>query len=292
MKAFVNGANIYFDVEGLQLVPDGPKMKENPVCFVVHGGPGGDHTIYKPALSAISDLAQLVYIDNRGSGNSDKTGKDTYTLEQNTDDMEALRKHLGLDKIVVLGQSYGGMLGMRYAIKYPNSVKALILITTSASYQALEDSKEILRQRGTPEQIKFGEVLWEGAFESNEQLEDFFRVFTPLYSYQFDPNDPEQIKASEDAFARVQYSYEALNMGFAGFLRTMDQTPDLHKIKVPTLVIGAKHDWITPPKYSEIMAEKIPNSKLVIMQNSSHLCLSDEYDATIKELREFLSSLK
>lgn len=51
MKAFVNGANIYFDVEGMQLVPDGPRMKENPVCFVVHGGPGGDHTIYKPALS-------------------------------------------------------------------------------------------------------------------------------------------------------------------------------------------------------------------------------------------------
>lgn len=291
MKAFVNGANIYFDVEGMQLVPDGPRMKENPVCFVVHGGPGGDHTIYKPALSAISDLAQLVYIDNRGSGDSDKTGISTYTLEQNVDDMEALRKYLGLDKIVALGQSYGGMMALRYAVKYPDGLKALIAITTSASYDALEESKQILKERGTPEQIKFGEVLWEGAFQSNEQLEDFFRVFTPLYSYQFDPNDPEQVKAAEDAFARVKYSYEALNNGFAGFLRTMNQTPDLHKIKVPTLVIGGRHDWITPPKYSKIIAENIPNSKLVIMENSSHLVLSDEYEATIGAIREFLSTL-
>lgn len=292
MKAYVNGTHIYFDVEGIQLEPDGPRLKEKPVCFTIHGGPGGDHTMYKPGLSPLSDLAQIVYIDNRGSGRSDRTDPSTYTLEQNVDDLEALRKYLGLEKIVVLGQSYGGRVAMRYAIKYPDSLKGLILITTSPNYRSHDDAEQILKERGTPEQIKMGEVLFNGAFESDEQLLHFFKLFASLYSYKFNPDDPKAVKAIEEGFERVNYSYKAINKGFGPAVpKDFDLTPDLPKINVPTLVIGAKHDWITPPHHSQVIADNIPNAKLKIMQESSHLVFADEPEETINILREFITQL-
>ena len=98
MKAKINGTEIFFDVEGLQYVPDGPVMKERPVCFLIHGGPGIDHATYIPDASRYSNFMQLVYIDNRGSGRSGRPDISTCTLEQNIDDLEALRQYLGLEK--------------------------------------------------------------------------------------------------------------------------------------------------------------------------------------------------
>ena len=68
MRAGIRGTEIYFDIEGSGLVPDGPNMRERPVAFVIHGGPGGDHSSFKPALSPLALRMQLVYFDHRGRG--------------------------------------------------------------------------------------------------------------------------------------------------------------------------------------------------------------------------------
>ena len=96
MYAQINGTRIFFDVEGMGWVPDGPTLRKKPTCFVLHGGPGGDHTGYKPALSPLSEIMQLVYIDNRGSGRSAVGPSESYSLENNVEDVEALREYLGL----------------------------------------------------------------------------------------------------------------------------------------------------------------------------------------------------
>ena len=83
-------------------------MVERPVVFLLHGGPGGDHASYKTNTAALRDVAQLVYIDHRGSGRSSKADPETYTLENNIDDLDALREHLGIERITLLGSSYGG----------------------------------------------------------------------------------------------------------------------------------------------------------------------------------------
>ena len=75
----VNGAKLYFDVEGAGLVPDGAKMKAKPTLILLHGGPGFDHTTYKPAFCVLSDIAQIIYLDHRGNGRS--TGADPEYLE-------------------------------------------------------------------------------------------------------------------------------------------------------------------------------------------------------------------
>jgi len=100
MLAEVRGTTIYFDVEGAGLVPEGPTMRERPVAMVIHGGPGGDHTGFKPAMSPLTDAVQLIYFDHRGQGRSGRGNPARYTLDENVEDMEALRRHLGLGPVV------------------------------------------------------------------------------------------------------------------------------------------------------------------------------------------------
>src|SRR5260370_12938559 len=70
MHVSVNGVRLFFDVEGAKLVPDGPVMREKPTLLMLHGGPGSDHSIYRPAYSALADVAQIVYLDHRGNRRS------------------------------------------------------------------------------------------------------------------------------------------------------------------------------------------------------------------------------
>jgi proline iminopeptidase len=283
MRARVRDTELFFDVEGASLVPDGPRMVEKPVAFLLHGGPGGDHTGFKPAFSPLADKMQLVYLDHRGQGRSARGPKETYTLDNNVEDLEALRRYLGLGRIVVIGVSYGGMVALTYASRYPESVSHLIAVVTAPSHRFLERAKQIVAERATDEQKAMAEILWAGVFESEEQLREYYAVMGPLYSLKHDP---------EEARVRRQRSIlspDAINMGFGGFLRSWDVTDDLAKITAPTLVIAGRHDWICPPDLSELIASKIPNSDLRIFEHSSHSVAADEPQAFVDVIKGFVT---
>src|SRR5690349_8509826 len=163
MHASIRGTRIYFDVEGMGLVPDGPTMRERPVAMVIHGGPGSDHTGFKPTFTPLSARMQLVYFDHRGQGRSDRGDPARYTLDENVEDMEALRQHLGLGPIVSIGTSYGGMVAMAHAARYPAAVSHLVLIVTAAHGGFIERAQQIVRERGAPEQQAVCEKVWAGA---------------------------------------------------------------------------------------------------------------------------------
>jgi proline iminopeptidase len=283
MRARVRDTEIFFDVEGASLAPDGPRMVERPVAFLLHGGPGGDHTGFKPAFSPLAERMQLIYVDHRGQGRSARGPKVTYTLDNNVDDLEALRQYLGLEKVIVIGVSYGGMVALTYASRYPDSVSHLIAIVTSPSHRFLERAQQILAERGTDAQRAMGDILWAGAFESEEQLRDYYEVMGPLYSLRFDANEA-RIRRQ-----RGILSVDAINEGFGGFLRTYDITADLPKITAPTLVVAGRHDWICPPDLSEEIASKIPNADLRIFENSSHSVAADEHDALMDVIKGFVT---
>jgi proline iminopeptidase len=282
MRARIRDTEIYFDVEGAGLVPDGPRMKEKPVAFVIHGGPGADHTSFKPTFSPLSKKMQLVYFDHRGQGRSQRGPKETYTLDNNVEDMEALRQHLGLDKIVVIGASYGGMVALTYASRYPEHVSHLIAIVTVPDSRFLERAKQILAERGTEEQNAIAQHLWDGTFRDEEHLREYFRILGPMYSLTFDPNSPQ------NSWKRAILSADAINQAFGGFLRTYDVRQDLPKITAPTLVIGARHDWICPPEFSEEIATLIPNADLRIFENSGHGVRADEPEALLDAIVGFI----
>jgi proline iminopeptidase len=282
MFAKIRDTKLYFDIEGAGLVPEGDRMKEKPVAFLLHGGPGADHTSYKPTFSRLSDRMQLVYIDHRGQGRSARGDKSTYTLDNNVEDIEALRQYLGLDKIIVIGGSYGGMVALTYASRYSEHVSHLIAIATVADSRFLKRAQELLAERGTEEQIAIAHHLWNGSFESEAQLHHYFQVMQPLYSITYKPD------AAQDTWGRTILSVDAINVAFGGFLRTYNVLGDLPKITAPTLVIGGRYDWICPPEFSEEIAQAIPKSDLRIFENSGHSIRVDEPEALLDAIAGFI----
>ncbi len=284
MKALIRGSEIFFDVDGASLAIDERGILcQKPVAFLLHGGPGADHTSYKPSFNPLRQILQLVYFDHRGQGRSERGPKDTYTLENNVEDTEALRQYLGLDKIVVIGTSYGGMVALAYAARYPENVSSLIVIATAASSRFLERAKEYLQEKGTPEQKNIAQYLWDGKFTSEEQLKYYFDVMLPLYSlsYKLNPVAPTP--------TQTILSVDAINQAFGGFLRRYNLLPDLGKITAPTLVLAGRHDWICPVEFSQEIALFVPKAKLRIFENSGHLIRLDEPKLLIEEITAFLT---
>ncbi len=282
MRAQIRGTEIYFDIEGAGLVPDGAEMREKPAAMVIHGGPGGDHSGFKPGMGALADRFQLVYFDHRGQGRSAKGDPARYTLDENVEDMEALRRHLGLGPVVSIGTSYGGMVAMAHAARYPGSVSHLILVVTAAHGGFIERAQQIVADRGTPEQQRVCATLWSGSFASAEQLKEYYAVMGPLYSRRFDAAAAAQTRA------RAIHSPEPLNRAFGGFLRTFDLRPELGRITAPTLILAGRHDWICPPEFSEEIHGLIPGSDLRIFENSSHSIRADEPQALYDAIAGFV----
>ena len=282
MRARIRDTEIYFDVEGMGLVPDGRTMRERPVAFVIHGGPGGDHSSFKPVMSPLAGRMQLVYFDHRGQGRSARGDPGKYTLDENVEDMEALRRHLGLGPIVSIGTSYGGMVALAHAARYPASVSHLIVVVTAAHGGFIKRAQEILAERGTPEQREVSEPVWQGAMMDRAQMQRFYAVMGPLYSRRHDP------AAAALGHERTLHEPEPLNRAFGGFLRDFDLRPELGRITAPTLVIAGRHDWICPPEFSEEIARLVPRAELRIFENSSHSVRADEPQALLDAIAGFV----
>ncbi len=275
MRAAIRGTEIYFDIEGAGLVPDGDRMREQPVAFVLHGGPGGDHSGFKPGMTPLASRMQLVYIDHRGQGRSSKGDPARYTLDENVEDMEALRRHLGLGPIVSIGTSYGGMVALAHAARYPASVSHLVLIVTASHAGFNQRARQIVAERGSPEQNAVCDQLWAGELDTMDKLRHYYDVMGPLYSVRFDAN------AAAASRSRGILTPEALNRAFApgGFLRSFDLRPELSGITAPTLIMAGRHDWICPVEFSEEIHRLIPGSDLRIFEHSSHSIRADEPEA-------------
>ncbi len=152
MHVVVNGVRLFFDVEGAKLVPEGPVMREKPTLLLLHGGPGFDHSIYKPAYSALADVAQIIYLDHRGNGRSEDGPRESWTLAQWGDDVRAFCEVLGIIDPIVLGASFGGMIALAYATRHPAHPSKLVLISTEAAGDTHLDRRVALFERfGGPE---------------------------------------------------------------------------------------------------------------------------------------------
>ena len=291
MKANIRGTEIYFDIAGMQIRPDGNNLVEKPVLFLIHGGPGGNHINFKYESLNLQEYAQLVFIDQRGCGLSKKTKKSDYTLENNIEDIEALRKHLGLKRISVLGVSYGGMVAQGYAIRYSKYIDNLILVVTSPSYQFIDEARENLKKIGTAKQIAVcNKYLWNGVFDSNRSVNYYFKTMDPLYFYNHKKKKRRKVSSKKIKNSTIKniLSFDVLNAGFSDFLHHFNFIPKLKKITCPTLILAGQNDWVCSPNQSKIIAENITNSKLRIFKKCGHALTSDANDRYIKEIKLFI----
>jgi len=176
------------------------------------------------------------------------------------------------------------MVAMAHAARHPDSVSHLILVVTASHAGFNSRARQIVAERGTPEQKVVCDQLWAGELNTTEKLNRYYEVMGPMYSHKYDPNAD---KASRERSLRT---YEPLNRAFApgGFLQSYDLRPELGRITAPTLIIAGRHDWICPPEFSEEIHRLIPGSELRIFEHSSHSVRGDETQAFLDAVAGFI----
>jgi pimeloyl-ACP methyl ester carboxylesterase len=286
MHVRVNGVRLFFDVEGGKLVPDGPVMREKPTLLLLHGGPGFDHSIYKPAYSALTGIAQIIYLDHRGNGRSEDGPSESWNLAQWGDDVRAFCEVLGIENPIVLGASFGGMVALAYATRHPDHPSKLVLISTAAAGGTHLDRRVALfEQLGGPEVGALARRRFlEDRGHDRASLDDWKRLAFPLYTRT--PRDPD--------VARRAISRSEVLLWFTrpdGESHTFDMFPDLHRIRCPTLVLGGEDDPIHPIESQAEIAAALP-AHLVRFErfaNCRHAVVPDAPERAMAVIGDFIA---
>lgn len=257
-------------------------LGNRPYVFMLPGGPGANHSHYKDYV-CLHKSSNVVFIDPRGCGLSDKQDPFCYTMDNYIQDIEAIRQHLQLEKIILLGKSYGAMCALGYTLTYKERVSNLILAAGSPSFRNLETARQNLEKRGNPAQKEVCKKLWAGNFANDQEVDHFFDVMDGLYSWKVRHDLPVNRPPSDYLFA-----HEPLNQGFGGFLRTFDYENRLHEVTCKTLILVGKEDWITDKKHSQLMADRIPDNQFIVFPNADHSMESDVPEAFFSSIQSFL----
>ena len=160
MRVRVGDVKLYFDVDGPHLVPDGPAMRERPTIVVLHGGPGADHTLFKPIFTAATAFAQVIYLDQRGSGRSDRGDARSWTWERWADDVIAFCDVLEIADPVLLGTSSGGWVALTAALRHPDRLSKLVLDSVMPGPTA--ERLAVFERLGGPRAREVARRYWKG----------------------------------------------------------------------------------------------------------------------------------
>ena len=247
-------------------------------CLVMHGGLGFDHTYLHPWLDPLGDTLRLVYYDHRGNGRSGRPPVDTLTFPQFCDDADALREHLGYERVAVMGHSYGGFIALEYALRYPGRLSHLLLVDTAPAFNNAEEVFANAQRKGTDEMM---EVLRAPSPAEDAELMRMMRVMAPLYFHRYEGELADRIMADTICSASAGMRGEAL-------LAEYDVTPRLGEIRAPTLILVGRDDFICPPAQASIMHEGISGSELLVFEESGHFPWVEERDAFFAAVRDWL----
>lgn len=276
----VNGARLYFDVEGAGLVPDGSRMRAKPTLVLLHGGPGFDHSMYKPAFSALADIAQIIYVDQRGNGRSTGSDPATWTLAQWGDDVKGLCDALGIERPIVYGGSFGGFVAQAYATRHPEHPGKLILVSTAARVDFSATFAEFERLGGRAARDVAEAHLTNPTAESRTK---YLQHCMPLYRTR--PSDPDAAKrAVTDHAAALRFNGVHNEQG------RMDFRADLSRVRCPVLILAGDRDPIMPMSFSETIAAGLP-PRLVRFERFAgcgHGVFQDQPERAFAALRDFI----
>jgi proline iminopeptidase len=278
MRVRAGDVRLFFEVVGTQLRIDGPRMEERPALVVLHGGPGADHTVFRPDLDELADVAQVLYLDHRGNGRSERSDPSRWNLVRWADDVEAFCDALELGHPFVLGASFGGIVAMLHSIRHPTRAAGLVLVTTTARTE-LERTLDAFERVGGPHAREVARRRHEEP--TAEALAEYLRVCFPLYSRRgMDPERMARMPINEEVRAHFA-THEQM---------TFDLTAGLRAIRCPTLVVAGEYDPMTPVESSrDLVAEIGANARLEVVPDAGHMLLHDAPGALVALVREFVS---
>jgi pimeloyl-ACP methyl ester carboxylesterase len=280
MRIQIGDVKLFFDVEGSRLRPDGLAMREVPTLLLLHGGPGFDHSGFKPAFSQLADIAQVIYLDMRGNGRSDNGPPGKWSLEQWAADVHAFCEALSIEAPVVMGHSMGGIVAMLYALRYPGHPLKLILSSTSAHLVG-DRSFAVFERLGGADARAAAIAFWTAP--SDASFQRYEQICLPLYTRTPPPAGlfERAVRNPDMRLVFVEDELRRLNL-----LRQLDQ------IECPTLIVAGEDDPITPIQDSEdIAAAMRPDLvRLARFPDAGHGVYRDRPEAFFRCLRDFITA--
>ena len=277
MQVEANGTRLWFDVEGLALVPDGPAMRERPTIVLLHGGPGSyEHSYFKPDFARLTRQAQVVYLDLRDHGRSARHDPADWTFEICADDVRAFCDVLGLAKPMVYGHSMGGFVAMLYGARHPGHAGALILQSTNARFD-LERLVAGFRRFGGDEVAELARRAYDGHDVTDDEWARVFAVFGPHVP------GPQQLGR--------RISNPEVGAHGMDLLREFDVLDQLARIACPTLVCVGERDAVTPVDASREIADALPPGigRLEVIEGAGHFPWLDAPEGYWTLIKDFVT---
>jgi proline iminopeptidase len=270
-----SGVTIWYDVRGT-----GPGTP----LIVANGGPGFDHAylLCGDVWDTLAKGRKVVFYDQRGNGKSSelKEGQACGLAEQ-IDDLDALRAHLGLEKIDLLGHSWGGYLVMAYAARQPERIAHLIIADSAAP--KIQDTVFLFKN------IYPETVAREDALAFAVELGDEKAIAADLHEYTtmlfYTPEARDACLARSSSFVYRQ----KVNKAVWADLQRFDLNPELPKFAFPTLVVTGRYDFNVAPSVAYAIHNAIPRSEMAVFEKSGHLPFCEEPAAFVARVSAFLS---
>lgn len=258
---------------------------------LLHGGPGATHHYFHPYFSQARDFARIIYYDQRGCGLSDYEPGEGYTVDQAANDLENLRKALKIDKWIVLGHSYGGLLAQYYTQKYPDNIAGLVLVGSSLGtkvslnptrqhdFMSKEERAKIkeIRSKAANNELTIGQNIYNAFLNGDWKRQTYYKpsreriAQIALYEWQHDKNFNEIMSIDSDK---------------------IDLEGAFNNCPIPTIIIEGKWDLTWNTDKPEKLHQNHPNSQLIMFENSSHNPFEDELEKFFGVLKSFISDLK
>src|SRR5215210_3076058 len=265
MRVQVGDVRLFFDVDGAKLRPAGASLEERPTVVILHAGPGLDHAPYKETLGPrLVEVAQVVYVDQRGHGRSDRSDPERWNLDTWAADVCAFCERLAIERPVLLGQGWGAMIAVRVASSWPDLPEKLVLAGPLARIVP-DRSIAVFERLGGP-------AAGDAAFRfyrhpSERSVADFLRVCFPLLS---------RTPRSPGTLLRAQWNFEALIHWQLNEGHVVDLRREAARVSAPTLVVQGEDDPQMPLAGAAELVDELPAARFVTYAAGRHALFHDE----------------
>ncbi|HJQ22821.1 MAG TPA: alpha/beta fold hydrolase [Blastocatellia bacterium] len=271
-----------FKSHGLELLYE-TQGNGSEVVIVLHGGPGLPHEYYHPMMSNLSRYAKVVYFDRRADMASQREPHRAVRVAEMADDVEALRQALGVERVTLLGHSFGTMIALDYALRYPDHTRRLILVSGAAMVENPAEAEK--RLVGALSPVEMERYRSEGGTNNANPCERVRRRYAVLYPHYFYKQIPYEF---DRGFYTVYFDSLAKKLALADDGQQLDVRNRLAAIKAPVLVVAGRHDLITPVEQSFEMAKALPQSRFVVLEHSGHFPIFEENYLFTEWARQFM----